>query len=106
MVDFPKLICERILILDGAIGTMIQSRRLSERDFRGERFAAWHCDLRGNNDILALTRPDVISDIADLYIEAGADIITTDTFNANAVSQADYGMEHLVGGGSPASQAR
>ena len=97
MVDFPKLICERILILDGAIGTMIQSRRLSERDFRGERFAAWHCDLRGNNDILALTRPDVISDIADLYIEAGADIITTDTFNANAVSQADYGMEHLVG---------
>lgn len=76
---------------------MIQSRRLSEADFRGERFADWPCDLRGNNDILVLTRPDIIREIADSYISAGADIISTDTFNANAISMADYSMEHLVG---------
>jgi len=97
MNNFSLLIRERLLILDGAIGTMIQSRHLTEADFRGERFAGWKCDLRGNNDLLVLTRPDVIAGIADGYIAAGADIITTDTFNANAISMADYGMEHLVG---------
>lgn len=79
------------------MGTMIQSYGLSEADFRGTRFADWPTDLRGNNDLLVLTRPDVISEIASRYIDAGADIISTDTFNANAISMADYGMEHLVG---------
>lgn len=79
------------------MGTMIQSYGLSEADFRGTRFADWPTDLRGNNDLLVLTRPDVIGEIASRYIDAGADIISTDTFNANAISMADYGMEHLVG---------
>ena len=79
------------------MGTMIQSFGLNEADFRGERFAEWPTDLRGNNDLLVLTRPDVIREIASLYIDAGADIISTDTFNANSISMADYGMEHLVG---------
>lgn len=84
------------MILDGAMGTMIQSYGLGEADFRGERFARWPNDLRGNNDLLVLTRPDVISAIASQYIDAGADIISTDTFNANSISMADYGMEALV----------
>ncbi|MCM1052280.1 MAG: methionine synthase [Paenibacillus sp.] len=87
---------ERILILDGAMGTMIQRRGLGEKDFRGERFAGWHIDLRGNNDLLCLTRPDVIEDIAREYVEAGCDIISTNTFNANAISLDDYGMAHLA----------
>ncbi|MCM1355638.1 MAG: methionine synthase [Staphylococcus sp.] len=94
--NFSSHLSDRILILDGATGTMIQSYGLSEADFRGERFAAWPCDLRGNNDILAITRPDIIREIARSYLEAGADIISTDTFNANAISMADYGMEGLV----------
>lgn len=97
MCDFSKALRERILILDGAIGTMIQSFALSEADFRGERFKDHPCDLKGNNDLLVLTRPDVISQIADMYISAGADIITTDTFNANAISMADYGISGLAG---------
>lgn len=76
---------------------MIQSYGLTEADFRGERFADWPCDLKGNNDLLVLTRPDIITEIAGSYIDAGADIISTDTFNANAISLADYGMESLVG---------
>lgn len=95
--DFESLIRERILILDGATGTMIQSYGLCEADFRGRRFASWPCDLRGNNDLLTLIRPDIIKEIARQYIEAGADIISTDTFNANAISMSDYGMENLVG---------
>ena len=87
---------ERILLLDGAMGTMIQRHRPGEDDYRGERFADWGQDLKGNNDLLVLTRPDIISDIHRAYLEAGADIIETNTFNANAVSQADYGMEGLV----------
>ena len=87
---------ERILILDGAMGTMIQRRGLTEADFRGERFADWHIDVRGNNDLLCLTRPDVIEDIAREYVAAGCDIISTNTFNANAVSLADYDMAHLA----------
>ncbi len=87
---------ERILLLDGAMGTMIQSYRLAEEDYRGERFADWHRDLKGNNDLLSITRPAVIQEIHRRFLDAGADIIETNTFNANAPSMADYGMESLV----------
>ncbi len=87
---------ERILLLDGAMGTMIQSFGLTEDDYRGERFADWKRDLKGNNDLLSITRPDVIRDIHTRFLEAGADIIETNTFNSNAPSMADYGMEKLV----------
>ena len=83
-------------MLDGALGTMIQGYGLSEADFRGERFTGWSVDLAGCNDLLVLTRPDLIAGIHRGYLDAGADIITTDTFNANAVSMADYGLEDLV----------
>ncbi len=83
-------------MLDGALGTMIQSYGLSENDFRGERFADRSVELAGCNDLLTLTRPDLITEIHRRYLEAGADIITTDSFNANAVSLADYGLEELV----------
>ena len=87
---------DRILILDGGMGTMIQSYKLDEADYRGERFADWPQDLKGNNDLLILTRPDAISAIEKAYFDAGADIVETNTFNATRVSQADYGMEELV----------
>jgi len=87
---------ERILLLDGAMGTMIQSYGLSEDDYRGERFADFGHDLKGNNDLLSLTRPDIIRDIHNQFLDAGADIIETNTFNSNAPSMADYGMEPLV----------
>jgi len=87
---------ERIVLLDGAMGTMVQQHRLDERGYRGERFLHHGRDLKGNNDILTLTRPDVISSIHRAYLEAGCDIIETNTFNSNAVSQADYGTEALV----------
>ncbi len=87
---------ERILLLDGAMGTMIQGFGLSEEDYRGERFADFGRDLKGNNDLLSITRPDVIRDIHSKFLEAGADIIETNTFNSNAPSMADYGMESLV----------
>src|SRR5688500_139231 len=86
-------LAERILVLDGAMGTQIQAHGLEEADFRGARFAAWPKDLKGNNDLLSLTRPDVVREIHAAYLDAGADIVETNTFNANAVSQADYGME-------------
>jgi 5-methyltetrahydrofolate--homocysteine methyltransferase len=86
---------ERILILDGAMGTMIQRHKLAEADYRGERFKAWPSDLKGNNDLLVLTQPDVIRSIHEAYFEAGADIAETNTFNAQAISMADYGMEAL-----------
>ncbi len=88
---------ERILLLDGAMGTMIQSFGLSEDDYRGERFADWASDLKGNNDLLSITRPEVIRDIHRQFLDAGADVIETNTFNSNAPSMADYGMEALVG---------
>ncbi|MBI4511085.1 MAG: methionine synthase [Deltaproteobacteria bacterium] len=91
-----QLLSERILVLDGAMGTMIQRFRLGEDDFRGERFAGHGNDLKGDNDLLTLTRPDVIASIHDAYLDAGADIIETNTFNATTISQADYGLEHLV----------
>jgi len=86
---------KRILIIDGAMGTMIQRYKLSEDDYRGDRFKSWHRDLKGNNELLSLTRPDIISTIHNEYLEAGADIIETNTFNAQRVSMADYGMEDL-----------
>jgi 5-methyltetrahydrofolate--homocysteine methyltransferase len=88
-----RLAAERILVLDGGMGTEIQSLKLAETDFRGERFADWPRELRGNNDILNLTRPDAIRAINRSYLEAGADIIATNTFNATAIAQADYGTE-------------
>ena len=91
------LLAQRILILDGAMGTMIQQYKLQEADYRGERFADWKGqDLKGNNDLLVLTKPQIIREIHGKYIAAGADIIETNTFNATTISQADYGLEHLV----------
>ena len=87
---------ERILILDGGMGTMIQGYKLEEEDYRGARFADWPQDVKGNNDLLILSRPDVIAAIEKAYLDAGADILETNTFNATRVSQADYGMEELV----------
>ncbi|MFZ5955913.1 methionine synthase [Pseudomonas knackmussii] len=87
---------DRILILDGGMGTMIQSYKLQEEDYRGARFADWPSDVKGNNDLLLLTRPDVIQSIEKAYLDAGADILETNTFNATRVSQADYDMEELV----------
>ncbi|MFR9533613.1 MAG: methionine synthase [Rikenellaceae bacterium] len=94
MIDkLYKALSERILLLDGGLGTMVQQYGLAEEDYRGEQFAAWHCDLKGCNDILAISRPEVIREIHYKYLAAGADIITTDSFNANAISLADYGLE-------------
>ncbi len=94
--QLQALLAERILVLDGAMGTMIQRERLDEAQFRGTRFRDWPRDLRGNNDLLALTQPDLIRRIHGEYLEAGADIIETNTFNSTAISMADYGMESLV----------
>lgn len=91
-----SLLAERILILDGAMGTMIQSHDLTEEDFRAERFGDWPIDLKGNNDLLSMTKPDLIRSIHDAFLDAGADVIETNTFNANSVSMADYRMESLV----------
>ncbi len=88
---------QRIVLLDGAMGTMIQSFGLSEEEYRGERFADWEFDLKGNNDLLTLTRPSVVRGIHESFLDAGADIIETNTFNANAPSMSDYGMQALVG---------
>src|SRR5512137_2955129 len=87
---------ERILVIDGAMGTMVQRHGLAEGDFRGERFAAHPRDLKGDNDVLVLTRPDVIGAIHDAYLAAGADVIETNTFNGTSVAQADYGLEGVV----------
>ncbi len=91
-----NLFAQRILILDGAMGTMIQTFKLQEADFRGQRFADFPHDLRGNNDLLTLTQPEIIRSIHAGYLEAGADIIETNTFNSNAPSMADYHMQDLV----------
>ena len=92
-----ELLRTRIVLLDGAMGTMIQQRRLDEAGFRGERLRSHGRDLRGNNDILTLTRPEVVQQVHRAYLDAGADIIETNTFNSNAISQADYGTGALVG---------
>ena len=94
--QIEQALAERILILDGAMGTMIQSYRLDEADYRGARFADWARDLKGNNDLLVLTRPDVIAAIHGEYLAAGADIVETNTFNGTRIAMADYGMEDLV----------
>lgn len=91
-----KAMDQRVLVLDGAMGTMIQSYRLSEEDFRGDRFATHDTALRGNNDLLAVTRPDVVREIHRKYLDAGADIISTDTFNAQRISMADFHLEGSV----------
>ena len=94
--QLTEILRERILVLDGAMGTMIQRHQLTEEDYRGERFAAWPSDLRGNNDLLSITAPEVIREIHAEYLEAGADLIETNTFNAQRISMADYGMEDLT----------
>ncbi len=96
MTTLDQLLRERILVLDGAMGTMIQRHKLTEADFRGTRWATHTHDLKGNNDVLVLTRPEVIGGIHRAYLEAGADIIETNTFSSNVVSQRDYGLESAV----------
>lgn len=93
---FVELLQKRILILDGAMGTMIQRHKLTEEDFRKERFKDWAHSLKGNNDLLAITRPDIIQSVHLEYLEAGADIIETNTFSSNSVSQADYKLEGII----------
>jgi len=95
-VELAALLEKRILLLDGAMGTMIQQYKLGEADYRGARFTAHPRDLKGDNDLLVLTRPDVIQAIHDAYLEAGADVIETNTFNATSIAQADYGLEDHV----------
>jgi len=96
MNQFQEALKQRILILDGAMGSLIQTYKLEEKDYRGERFADWQSDVKGNNDLLSLTQPKIIRDIHSAYLEAGADIVETNTFNANSISMADYHMEELV----------
>jgi 5-methyltetrahydrofolate--homocysteine methyltransferase len=95
-MNIKKELEKRILIIDGAMGTMIQRYKLSEADYRGERFKDWPSDLKGNNDLLCLTQPHIVKEIHKKYLEAGADIIETNTFNAQKVSLADYGMQSLA----------
>ncbi len=94
---FTALLEKRVVIFDGAMGTMIQRHRFSEEQFRGARFKEWRSDVRGNNDLLSITQSQIIADIHRAYLEAGADVISTNTFNSTSVSQADYGMQSLVG---------
>ena len=94
--SLKKALSERILFLDGAMGTMLQRRKLQETDFRGDRFTEHPGDLQGNNDLLVLTRPDIIREIHAAYLEAGADMIETNTFNSTTISQSDYGLESIV----------
>ncbi|MEN8426997.1 methionine synthase [Acinetobacter schindleri] len=96
LATLKELLAKRILIIDGAMGTMIQRHKLEEADYRGERFADWAYDLKGNNDLLVLTQPHIIQGIHEAYLEAGADIIETNTFNGTRVSMSDYHMEDLV----------
>lgn len=96
MENIKQALDRRILVIDGAMGTMIQRYKLTEADYRGERFKDWAYDVKGNNDLLSLTRPDVIKAIHKEYLEAGADIIETNTFSSTAIAQADYHMEALA----------
>src|SRR5882672_8658243 len=95
-MNIKELLEQRILIIDGAMGTMIQRYKLSEAGYRGERFKDWPSDIKGNNDLLCLTQPHIIKEIHKQYLEAGADIIETNTFNAQRVSLADYNMQELA----------
>lgn len=96
MFLIEKELKKRILIIDGAMGTMIQRHKLTEADYRGERFKNWHTDVKGNNDLLSLTQPDIIIGIHKQYLEAGADIIETNTFSSTSIAQADYDMQSLA----------
>lgn len=87
---------EKILIIDGAMGTMIQTRKLEEADFRGDKFTNFHKDLRGNNDLLSITQPEIIQEIHKEYLEAGADIIETNTFSSTSIAQADYDLQDIA----------
>ena len=94
--NLPEILQNRIVVLDGAMGTMIQQYKLGEADYRGERFKDHHIDVKGNNELLTLTRPDIISAIHEQYLAAGADIIETNTFGAITVAQDDYEMPELA----------
>src|SRR5471032_2372176 len=87
---------QRILVLDGAMGTMIQALKLDEEGYRGARFDAWNREVRRNNDLLNLSRPDAVREIHLAYFRAGADIVSTNTFSSTSIAQADYGMEHIA----------
>src|SRR5512143_174192 len=95
--ELAALLRRRILVLDGAMGTMLQGYRLGEAEYRGTRFAQHPRDVKGDNDLLSLTQPEVVRAIHDAYLEAGADVIETNTFTATAIAQADYGLEAFVG---------
>ena len=95
MYSIEQELEKRVLVIDGAMGTMIQRHKLQENDYRGERFKNFPHDVKGNNDLLSLTQPDIIREIHKQYLEAGADIIETNTFNAQRISMADYHMEEL-----------
>lgn len=96
MQKIEDILNERILVLDGAMGTMLQRYKFEEEDFRGERFKDWPSDLKGNNDLLSLTQPKAIADVHRAYLDAGADIIETNTFSGTTIAMADYGMEEMV----------
>jgi 5-methyltetrahydrofolate--homocysteine methyltransferase len=96
MQQLAGLLKDRILIIDGAMGTMIQRYHLTEQDYRGDRFKQWHCDLKGNNDLLSITQPAIIEAIHTEYLDAGADIIETNTFSSTSIAQADYDMQSLA----------
>lgn len=96
MADIRAALKERILIIDGAMGTMIQRRKLTETDFRGSQYKDWPSDVKGNNDLLSITQPNIITEIHKEYLAAGADILETNTFSSTCIAQADYGMQNLA----------
>ncbi|GGX06098.1 homocysteine S-methyltransferase family protein [Aquimarina muelleri] len=96
MKDINKILEERILVLDGAMGTMLQRHKFTEEDFRGEQFKDWPVSVQGNNDLLSITQPEAIKEVHRLYFEAGADIVETNTFSGTTIAMADYEMEELV----------
>lgn len=95
-MDISKELEKRILVIDGAMGTMLQRYKLSEADYRGERFKDWHTDVKGNNDLLSITQPQIVTTIHKQYLDAGADIIETNTFSSTSIAQADYDMQSLA----------
>jgi 5-methyltetrahydrofolate--homocysteine methyltransferase len=95
-MSIQKELEKRVLVIDGAMGTMIQQYKLEEKDYRGKRFAEWHKDLKGNNDLLSITQPQIIKTIHKEYLKAGADILETNTFSATSVAMADYDMQALA----------
>src|SRR5437762_9899786 len=96
MSNIRDVLNKRILIIDGAMGTMIQRHKLVEADYRGERFKDWHSDVKGNNDLLNITQPQIITGIHKQYLDAGADIIETNTFSSTSIAMADYEMQSLA----------